>query len=212
MHSSYAILALVPLALAYESGAEDSESIPVTEYLFELYGTATPTGVTGAVATSLASAVYSYQMAIYTNDAYRSAANDVYWAAATATNSDEIMSSLRTQGALNGDYTTAEWYTRDVPQSAQDEMKSVFGGFQSVATSVLGAAETTGDSASTKATVTGTNSAPSITSTPTSDSASSSNASATSSSSTAGAYVAKATGGPVAGLAAAVAIGAAVFY
>ncbi|KAI0130386.1 hypothetical protein BJ170DRAFT_313364 [Xylariales sp. AK1849] len=208
MHSLSIVLAVVPLVLAQTTATDGA--IPVSQYLSDLYGSAIPAGATGAVATSLASAVYSYQMALTTDAAYVSAANDVYMAMATASNSDAIASSLDSEGALNGGYTTADWYKSGVPESAQKEIASVFSGFHAVETSVLGAAAVTGVSTTSTATKSGSTtvtSAPTTLTTTSSGTAAS--GSATSSTATGGVQGARATGGAVAGLAAVIAIGAA---
>lgn len=149
----------------------------------------------------------SHETAIFTDDAYQNAASDIYMAAATRSDADAIISSLDSQGVLNGDYTTAEWYVDGVPASAKSEMASVIAGFSSVQTSLLAAVSATTTAASGATTAT----TGSTTATVTSGSASKSAASAsTTSSSTAGAQGPRVTGGAVAGLAAVVAVGAAV--
>lgn len=278
MRSTQIVLAFAPLlALAQDESstwAGDATTgyysetaateIPVTEFLSEYYGTAVPTGATGAVATSLASALYrsvedypqlelraqsdhthccscataflhrpalfnifkkifeanartkcSKQTAILGEDAYRSAANDVYNVIATRTDADEIFSSLDAVGFVQGGWTTAAWYS-DVPADAQSELNSVITGFQAVETSVLGAASdatttASGATASSTAGVTMVTSTQSDGSVATSTATRASGASA-SSSSTAGAQGARATGGAAAGLAAIIAVGAAVLY
>jgi hypothetical protein len=145
----------------------------------------------------------SHETALLTDSAYRSAANDVYMAAATRSDADAIISSLDSEGVLNGAYTTAEWYVDGVPASAKSEMASIISGFGAVQTSVLAAvsAATTAAASQTGSATTG------------SGSASGSAASAsTTRSSTAGAEGPRVTGGAVAGLAAVVAVGAAMMF
>ncbi|KAI0151164.1 hypothetical protein BJ166DRAFT_535357 [Pestalotiopsis sp. NC0098] len=177
-----------PMTATYDTG------VPASSYLDAFYGTAIPPKATGAAATSLAEALYSYEMALYTDDAYKSAANDVYMAAATQTNADDIFSSLDMAGVVNGGFTTASWYVDGVPESAKSEMASVLSGFNSVQTSALGVAAaattTTGTGATTGASATGSG-------------ASATGTAKSTSASTAGAP--RITGGAMAGLAAAVA-------
>lgn len=53
----------IPTATGTGSGSDytlgSGEEITVSDFLFQFYGTATPAGATGAIATSLASALYA---------------------------------------------------------------------------------------------------------------------------------------------------------
>ncbi|KAK6070783.1 hypothetical protein SCUP515_08184 [Seiridium cupressi] len=197
--------------LGYTSdlGGEES-TIGASDYLSAIYGTATPAGATGAAATSLASALDSYESQLYTDAGYLSAANDVYYAIASQTDADAIFSTLDAGGVLNGGYTTASWYVNGVPESAKREMSSIISGFHSVQTSVLGAVATT--TASTGgSSATGASAGSTITSAA-SNTASATGSAVSASASTAGAAGPKITNNAVAGLAAVVAVGAAVLY
>lgn len=144
-------LFLAPLALAVPQAEDDAtmtqdgydlpSSIPASVMLSNLYGTNIPTAATGAAATSLASALYSYELSLYNDPGYKSAADAVYMAIATVTNADEILSSLEANGAVNGAYfTTADWFKTGVPEDAQTAIESYWDGYSSVATGVLGGA------------------------------------------------------------------------
>ncbi|KAF7532453.1 hypothetical protein G7054_g7963 [Neopestalotiopsis clavispora] len=182
----------------YAATATYDDSIPASSYLSAIYGTAIPPAATGAAATSLAKAFYSYEIGLQTDTAYQSAANEIYYAAASASNSDEIFSSLETAGVMDTSFTTAAWYADGVDDSAKSEFASIFSAYSSVQTSVLGAAAatTTGASTGSAATTAGT-----ATKTGTSASGSATSTSA----STAGAPAARITGAAAAGLAAAAA-------
>ncbi|ETS81663.1 hypothetical protein PFICI_06665 [Pestalotiopsis fici W106-1] len=183
----------------YTVTATYDDSIPATSYLADIYGTGIPAAATGAAATSLAEAIYSYEMALYTDPAYKSAADDIYNAIATASNVDEIFSSLDGGGVISGAFTTAAWYVDGVPDSAKSEFASVISGFSSVQSSVLAAAAATTTGASATGSGASTTSGASKTGSAASGSATST------SSSTGGAPAARITGGAVAGLAAAAA-------
>lgn len=148
------LLLLTPLALAapqeegedVSTGAsttDDSYSLPSSisapAVLSGVYGTNTPSAATGAVATSLASALYSYELELHEDPGYLSAANAVYMAMATASDSDAIMSSIETAGAMRPDYTTAEWFKTGVPKDAQTAIESYYNEYNAIETSVLGA-------------------------------------------------------------------------
>lgn len=197
MHALSILFSLAPVALAQTLPTLSQTALPVSDFLADIYGTAIPSGATGAAATSLASAIYSFQTALTTDQNYKSAADAVYNAFATATNADFLATSLDAAGVLNGAYTTESWYQNNVPSSAQSEWASFLSSAHAVETSVLDAVATT-TSASAGSGSTGTSSTGS--------------SSATSTVSKAGAQGAKATGMVVAGLAAAVAAGAAVAY
>ncbi|KAI1078831.1 hypothetical protein F5B20DRAFT_193907 [Whalleya microplaca] len=146
MQTAAFLLALAPLALAQglaESLSAATQSVPVTRLLGDVYGTATPAGATGAAATSLASAIYSWEKSLYGDKAYQSAANAVYMAAATASNSDQIFSELEQGGPANAAFTTADWYKTGVPAGAQTSIESYWAQLSAVQTSVLGSAAAT---------------------------------------------------------------------
>ncbi|KAI0004342.1 hypothetical protein F4779DRAFT_600102 [Xylariaceae sp. FL0662B] len=189
MHATAFLLSLAPLVLAQY--LSESDSIPATQVLADLYGTATPAGATGAVATSLASALWSYEMSLYGNKGYQSAANAVYSAAATASNSDQIFSDMEQNGAWNADFTTADWYKTGVPTDAQKTIATYWAQMSAVQTSVLGAASATATPTATSG----------------SSSAAADSTNPSTSSSTAGAQGPMVTGKPIAGLAVGVVAG-----
>lgn len=197
-----------------------TDDLPVSFVLSQYYGSEIPAKATGAAATSLVSALYDHMEDLRTDKGYMSAANDLYYAVATQTNADEIIASIDSEGYLNDDYTTASWFVSGVPKSAQSEWESVISGFKAIETSVLGAdsgitTTATGSVVSATATETSGGSSAGVPSTSASGSGQSSATGASASSSSSGAAGAqgpKATGGAVAGLAAVVALGAAVLY
>ncbi|KAK7739618.1 hypothetical protein SLS62_011247 [Diatrype stigma] len=144
------LLFLAPLALAAPQEEENAgspatqdgyslpSSVPASDVLNGLYGSNIPTAVTGAVATSLASALYSYELKLQDDPGYKSAANAVYMAMATASDSDAIFSSFETADPMHADYTTAGWFKSGVPEDAQTAIESYYNGYVAVETSVLG--------------------------------------------------------------------------
>lgn len=204
MPSLTLLLLLTPLALAVPqeedatataSGYDLPSSASAADVLYGLYGSNIPTAATGAVATSLASALYSYEMSMYDDPAYKSAANAVYMAMATASDADEIFASFDGSGAVHADFTTAAWFKTGVPEDAQTAIASYWDAMSAVETSVLGVAS---------ATATATGSAES-TPTETATDAATSEGAVSSSPSSGGAPAA--TGMVMAGLAAGVAMG-----
>ena len=149
-----------------------------------------------------ASAVVSYARVLITDTDYVNAADAVYMAVATATDSDAIFSELSAQGALNGFYTTDGWYVSDVPSSARAEIASVLSAFHSVQTSVLAAISVTSTAASP-------GDATAVTAGAASTAGSATTAVGVTSTGTSTARAAKVTGQAAAILAAAVALGAA---
>jgi hypothetical protein len=152
----------------------------------------------------------SHELALQTDSGYLDAADGFYMAMATQTNSDAIVSSVESQGLLNGGYSTADWFINGVPSSAKSEWASVVSGFYDIQSSVLGAAVATTTTATGATTASVTSGATTATSAASGSKASSGSAASATSSSTAGAQAPRVTGGAVAGLAAVVAVGAAV--
>ncbi|CAJ2504907.1 Uu.00g123010.m01.CDS01 [Anthostomella pinea] len=203
---------MAPLALARpqdqstdadNSGYTLPSSVPASEVLAGIYGTNIPTKATGAVATSLASAVYSYEETLVTDAAYKSVADAVYMAAATASDSDAIFSQIEGVGAVNAPYTTADWYKSGVPASAQTAFASYLGQYKAVESSVLGGA--TGSATGT----TTSGGAAKTTGTATKETGTASSDAASSSTSSGGAFSPMVTGKAMAGLAVGVALGVA---
>jgi hypothetical protein len=111
-------------------------SEPAQNILSGLYGSSIPPQVTGAVATSLASALYSQAKDWQSDGKYVSLANVVYMAAATASPS---VTDFGLDG-LNAPFTTASWYKNGVPKSVQTEVESYYRDLAAVPQSVFSAA------------------------------------------------------------------------
>ncbi|KAH8648461.1 hypothetical protein BX600DRAFT_475297 [Xylariales sp. PMI_506] len=207
MRCQLAILTAAGAAVAraqLSTPSTTASTVGVTEYLSEIYGTTIPSGVTGAVATTLAMAFASLETQLITDSAFNSAADVIYSVALTATDSAAAMSEITAAAILNaGLFTTADWYISGVPDDAKSEIALAVSEFEAIQTSVLDAATSTSAPTSTTTTTKKT-----TTTSAASTGSGSSSSAATSSSSTAGA-AAKVTGAAVAGLAAIVAVGAA---
>lgn len=189
--------------------------LPVSDFLQDLYGNAVPTAATGALATSLASALYSAERAMTTNGAYAAAEQGLIAAIATLTNVDEIESSLASMGPLNPAFTTQNWYTAYVPTSVQSNFATIINDLLAVQTSVLNAgaaAAATGANATSTGATNATSRSTMATITSSTTSAASGTTSATTSTSRAGAQGGRATQMAVAGIAVALAAGLAVVY
>ncbi|KAK8025523.1 hypothetical protein PG990_003346 [Apiospora arundinis] len=221
MHSLSLLLSLAPLAAMAlpQQNSDDPEvltpdptasmyalpsSMPVGGILSGYYNDAIPPQVTGAVATSLASAIYSYEKDLFTDTKYRSIANEVYMAAASASADDLFLGNN-----FEMPFTTASWYTNGVPEGDRKAIESYVQSYKAIETSVLGgkAAATTSGAAAPSST--GGSAGPSKTASPSSNSPSQTGkddkAAASSSTSAGGAPAA--TGRVIAGLAAGVAMG-----
>lgn len=111
-------------------------SVPAQDIISALYGSSIPPQVTGAVATSLASALYSQAADWETDGKYVSLANEVYMAAATASPS---VTDFHLSG-LNAPFTTASWYKTGVPKSVQTEVESYYRDLAAIPQSVFSAA------------------------------------------------------------------------
>ncbi|KAK8107892.1 uncharacterized protein PG998_009905 [Apiospora kogelbergensis] len=108
-------------------------SMPAGNILSGYYNGAIPPQVTGAVATSLASAVYSYEKELMTDSKYRSVANEVYMAAVSASADDLFVGDK-----FDMPFTTASWYTAGVPADDRKAIESYVNAYKAIETSVLG--------------------------------------------------------------------------
>ncbi|KAK8039333.1 hypothetical protein PG993_007744 [Apiospora rasikravindrae] len=108
-------------------------SIPAGDVLSGYYNDNIPPQVTGAVATSLASAIYSYEKELLTDTKYRSIANEVYMAAYSASATD-----FGVGDGFDLPFTTASWYQKGVPESDQKAIESYLHAYRAIETSVLG--------------------------------------------------------------------------
>lgn len=149
MHSLSLLLSLAPLAAMALPQQEMDDAPPTpdpTESMYTLpssmpaagilsgyYNDHIPAQVTGAVATSLASAVYSYEKELMTDAKYRSIANEVYMAAYSASATD-----FGVGDAFDMPFTTASWYQQGVPKDDQKAIESYLHAYRAIETSVLG--------------------------------------------------------------------------
>ncbi|KAK7948115.1 uncharacterized protein PG986_009001 [Apiospora aurea] len=226
MHSRTLLLSLAPLAVMAlpQQDIENMEtddpaalapdptasmypmpsSMPAGDILSGYYNDNIPPQVTGAVATSLASAIYSYEKELMTDTKYRSIANEVYMAAYSASATD-----FGVGDGFDLPFTTASWYQKGVPESDQKAIESYVHAYRAIETSVLGGKAAGGDATGTaKAAPSSTGGAagPSQTPGPDGPSQTSKDDKAAASSTSANAAPAV-TGRVVAGLAAGVAMG-----
>ncbi|KAK8094653.1 hypothetical protein PG997_001338 [Apiospora hydei] len=225
MHSRTLLLSLAPLAAMAPAPAGHREygdgrpgralapdptasmypmpsSMPAEGILSGYYNDNIPPQVTGAVATSLASAIYSYEKELMTDTKYRSIANEVYMAAYSASATD-----FGVGDGFDLPFTTASWYQKGVPESDQKAIESYMHAYRAIETSVLGgkAADPTG-TAKAAPSSTGGSAGPSQTPGPNGPSQTSKDDKAAASSTSANGAPAV-TGRVVAGLAAGVAMG-----
>ncbi|KAK8087126.1 hypothetical protein PG994_002100 [Apiospora phragmitis] len=159
MHSLSLLLSLAPLAAMAlpqqdvaptpdptESMYALPSSVPAEGVLSGYYNDDIPPQVTGAVATSLASALYQYEKDIYTDAKYRSVANEVYMAAYSASATD-----LSVGDGYDMPFTTASWYRQGVPEGDRKAIESYVHAYQAIETSVLGGKAAGGASATAAA-------------------------------------------------------------
>ena len=125
-----------PTETADYSNYGPTSSVPAMDIISALYGTSIPPQVSGAVATSLASALYSQAADWQTDSKYASLANEVYMAAATASPS---VTDFGLDG-VDAPFTTASWYKNGVPKSVQTEVESYYRDLAAVPQSVFSAA------------------------------------------------------------------------
>jgi hypothetical protein len=219
MHSLSLLLSLAPLAAMALPQQDMDDTVPApdpTESMYALpssvpaggmlsayYGDHIPASVTGAVATSLASAIYSYEKELMTDDKYKSIANEVYMAAYSASATDFGAAG----DGFEFTFTTASWYQQGVPKDDQKAIESYINVYRAIETSVLGgkAAGPT-STAAVPGSSTGGSAGPSQTAGPTGTSGNSQDDKAASSSTSHNGAPA-ATGRVMAGLAAGVAMG-----
>lgn len=188
------LIILLPFAVHALAQTTTTYAGSVLYWLNGEYGTAWPTAATGALATSLADAIYTAEAAIQTEQAYIDAKSAMGSVFDSLTNSAD-----QTLYFLNPGYTAQSWYTASVPSSAQSVLGTILSTLLAVETSVLKETATAATTATT-AIVTAT----------TATTANTTTTSPTSSISKAGAQGAQITQMAVAGFAAVLAAGAAV--
>lgn len=236
MRPTFGLLALAAtLALADDVTSTDDvfDDEVVSGLLEAFYGTELPASATGVAATSLAAALYNQEVSMMNDPNYLTGAQGLASAWASMTDPAEAtaaQSSLSEEGYMNTEkYTTSSWYS-NVATTAQTAWASAIESLHVVETSALKAAATATGTEVTFSTDQGevtisasvnverTTKAP-VTTTAASDAAAttsgesaSATTSASTSASTGGVMGARSTGGAVAGLAAVLAAGAAVFY
>ncbi|KAK7921252.1 hypothetical protein PG985_009274 [Apiospora marii] len=222
MHSLSLLLSLAPLAAMALPQQEMDDPVPApdpTESMYTLpssmptggilsgyYNDNIPPQVTGAVATSLASAIYSYEKDLFTDAKYRSIANEVYMAAYSASATD-----FGVGDGFDMPFTTASWYQQGVPKDDQKAIESYLHAYRAIETSVLGGKAAAATTTAAAPSSTGGSAGPSQTAGPSSSGGNSASPTdkddkaSASSTSTNGAPAA--TGRVIAGLAAGVAMG-----
>lgn len=217
MHSLSLFLSLAPLAALALPQQEMDDSAPApdpTESMYPMpssmpagailsgyYNDKIPAQVTGAVATSLASAIYRYEKDLFTDAKYRSIANEVYMAAYSASATDFDVGD-----SFDLPFTTASWYQQGIPKDDQKAIESYMHAYRAIETSVLGGKAAAGPTTTAAApSSTGGSAGPSQTAGPGATQTGKDEQAASSSTSANGAPAA--TGRVIAGLAAGVAMG-----
>lgn len=126
-------------------------SADASAVLSEVFGSSIPSQATGAVATSLASAVYSVELSYYKGPA-SSDISAIWSAAAKATNSPSVVASMGISGWNWGDIATQDWYTANVPTPVQTDVQKFISAIGSAAESVLSTGTSKGGAAGPKCT------------------------------------------------------------
>ncbi|KAK0615259.1 hypothetical protein B0T17DRAFT_381803 [Bombardia bombarda] len=138
------------LATAQDTGSPDDlsfslpESTDAVSYLSELYSNqgGIPTGVTGAVVTSLASALYSVQKSFATHSLVTSDASAILSAAAKATDASAVLSSIEENGYGYAEVTAQPWYKDNVPEDVKSDVAQFNSAWDSAFDSVVKATST----------------------------------------------------------------------
>ncbi|KAK2024762.1 hypothetical protein LX32DRAFT_655978 [Colletotrichum zoysiae] len=106
-------MALVPTALAQTwFGASLPTSTAADEYLS---AQSLPTTITGSLATSLASALYSVDQKYFNDDEWMTVYSHMWSAAAKATNAPEVVASMAVEGYNLPEQQEATWWKDNVP-------------------------------------------------------------------------------------------------
>ncbi|KAK3316948.1 hypothetical protein B0H66DRAFT_535186 [Apodospora peruviana] len=125
------------------------KSTDASAYLSEAYSAygGVPPQVTGAVATSLASELYSLELS-WASHSMASSDNFAIWsAAAKATDGSAVWESLSTSGYNYGQITTNAWYSEHVPDDVKSDIAGYNSAWQSAFNKVVVATTTSGNAA-----------------------------------------------------------------
>ncbi|KAK2007124.1 hypothetical protein LZ32DRAFT_610602 [Colletotrichum eremochloae] len=124
--------ALVPTALAqaqYYFGAPLPTSTAADEYLSSHFHSL-PSTITGAVATSLASALYSVDQKYFSDDEWKTVYSHMWSAAAKATNAPDVVASMAVEGYSLNEQQEAGWWKDNVPDKDDKWVSSYLSDWQ----------------------------------------------------------------------------------
>ncbi|KAM7191638.1 hypothetical protein V8F20_009245 [Naviculisporaceae sp. PSN 640] len=109
-------------------------STDASAYLSEIYSPfgGVPTQVTGALATTLASSLFSLEKSWETNSMASSNNAAIWSAAAKDTRASEVLHSLDKSGYNYGQVITNDWYSKYVPDDVKSEVAGYNGAWESV--------------------------------------------------------------------------------
>lgn len=122
-------------------------SVDATSYLSLYYSPSPiPTQITGAVATSLASGLYSVDLSFASDPKGAASVNsDIWSAAAKATDAAQVTASFEKSGWYYDQITTAAWYKDNMPDGAKSEVSEYVSMKNSVFDKVLSVTTTKSD-------------------------------------------------------------------
>ncbi|GKT49594.1 uncharacterized protein ColSpa_09775 [Colletotrichum spaethianum] len=89
-----------------------------------------PSTVTGAVATSLASALYSVDRKYYSDNEWTTVYSHMWSAAAKATNAPDVVASMAVEGYSLSDQQEAQWWKDNVPDKDDKWVSSYISDWQ----------------------------------------------------------------------------------
>ncbi|GKT94031.1 hypothetical protein Ct61P_11881 [Colletotrichum tofieldiae] len=122
--------ALVPAALAQAYfGTSLPTSTAADEYLSQHVRTL-PSSVTGAVATSLASALYSVDQKYFNDKEWTTVYSHMWSAAAKATNAPDVVASMAVEGYSLSDQQGEQWWKDNVPEKDDKWVSSYISDWQ----------------------------------------------------------------------------------
>ncbi|KAK6211783.1 hypothetical protein QIS74_11047 [Colletotrichum tabaci] len=124
------VAAVVPAALAQGYfGTPLPTSTAADEYL-SIHVKSIPSTVTGAVATSLASALYSVDRKYFDDKEWTTVYSHMWSAAAKATNAPDVVASMAVEGFSLNDQQESQWWKDNVPDKDDKWVSSYISDWQ----------------------------------------------------------------------------------
>ncbi|WYZ35725.1 hypothetical protein EsH8_X_000372 [Colletotrichum jinshuiense] len=126
---SVAVAAVAPAVVAdLGFGSPLPTSTPASEYLSNIKSM--PSTITGALATSLASALYSVDQKYYSDKEWTTVYSHMWSAAAKATNAPDVVASMAVEGYSLQDQQKAKWWKDNVPDKDDKWVSSYISDWQ----------------------------------------------------------------------------------